>query len=51
MADYLDNALGEVVEALKEKESGSFWANTLLVFHSDNGGEILAAGTCGGNNW
>ena len=26
-------------------------APALVVFHADNGGEILGAGVCGGNNW
>ena len=48
MANYLDDQLGEIVDALKRR---GMWSNTLLTFHSDNGGEILGAGTCGGNNW
>lgn len=27
------------------------WENSLVVFHSDNGGEIIFKGICGGNNW
>ena len=27
------------------------WNDSLVVFHSDNGGEIMAKGICGGNNW
>ena len=27
------------------------WDNSLVVFHSDNGGEIIFKGICGGNNW
>ena len=32
-------------------EQGGLWENALLVLHADNGGEIMGAGTCGGNNW
>ena len=48
MTSYLDNDVGRVVSALK---SLKFWDNTLVVFHADNGGEIMGAGICGGNNW
>ena len=48
MANYLDDQVGTVVTALQAK---GMWEKTLFTFHSDNGGEIMAAGTCGGNNW
>ena len=40
--------LGRVVAAM---EQGGLWENALVVLHADNGGEIMGAGTCGGNNW
>jgi len=48
MSNYMDEQLGEVIALLKQRE---IWDNALVVFHSDNGGEIMAAGICGGNNW
>lgn len=48
MTAYLDNDVGRVASALK---SLGFWDNTLVIFHADNGGEIMGAGICGGNNW
>ena len=48
MVAYLDDAVGKVVGTLK---STGLWEDTLVVFHADNGGEILGAGVCGGNNW
>lgn len=53
MASLLDHEVARVVAALHERSSpsGLMWDSTLLVFHSDNGGEILFAGLCGGNNW
>ena len=48
MVKYLDDKVGDVVNALK---INGLWNNTLLVFHSDNGGEIMGAGVCGGNNF
>eukprot|EP00039_Didymoeca_costata_P004959 m.77237 g.77237 ORF g.77237 m.77237 type:complete len:548 (-) comp12611_c0_seq1:71-1714(-) len=48
MGNYLDEAVLNVTTALKQ---GNLWNTTLFVFHSDNGGEILGAGVCGGNNW
>jgi len=48
MVNYMDDELAQVVDLLK---STGMWENTLFVFHSDNGGEIMAAGICGGNNW
>ena len=37
----LDDAVRTVVDAMKRNE---FWENTLLVFHSDNGGNLGASG-------
>ena len=48
MTAYLDHELGRVVDLLQTR---GMWNDTLLVFHADNGGEIMAAGICGGNNW
>ena len=48
MVAYLDNDVGRVVAELKNR---GYWENTLVIFHADNGGEILGAGICGGNNW
>ena len=38
MVSYLDDEVGQVVKLLKKLD---MWKNTLLVFHSDNGGEII----------
>ena len=46
--NMLDDLVGQVVDGL---EAAGLWDNSLLVFHSDNGGEILGGGLCGGNNW
>ncbi|CAK0827737.1 unnamed protein product [Prorocentrum cordatum] len=48
MVNYMDDVVGEVVALLKTR---GLWANALVVFHSDNGGEIIFDGVCGGNNW
>ena len=48
MANYMDEAVGVVVDALSRR---GMFENSLLVFHSDNGGEILGGGICGGNNY
>eukprot|EP00041_Stephanoeca_diplocostata_P016857 m.334494 g.334494 ORF g.334494 m.334494 type:complete len:565 (+) comp20507_c1_seq2:254-1948(+) len=48
MGNYMDSDIGRVVAALKARQ---MWENSLVVFHSDNGGEIMGAGICGGNNW
>jgi arylsulfatase B len=47
MVHLLDINVGAIVDTLKRT---GMWNNTLLVFHSDNGGEIMAQ-LCGGNNW
>mmetsp|Transcript_22344 Transcript_22344/g.51800 ORF Transcript_22344/g.51800 Transcript_22344/m.51800 type:complete len:569 (+) Transcript_22344:28-1734(+) len=48
MVNYMDDELGDVINLLKERE---MWNNSVVVWHSDNGGEIMGAGICGGNNW
>ena len=48
MTNYVDDEIRDITLLLKER---NMWNNTLLVFHSDNGGEIMAAGICGGNNY
>ena len=48
MGSYLDEQVGALVGALEKR---GMWASTLFVFHADNGGEIMGAGICGGNNW
>jgi arylsulfatase I/J len=47
MVGFLDDAVGEVVDALRSHE---LWDNTLLVFVSDNGGPVYLNGTSGANN-
>lgn len=48
MVNYMDEELGEVIALLKER---GIWDNAVVVFHSDNGGEIIFDAQCGGNNW
>ena len=48
MVHYLDREIGTVVSSMKQ---GELWQESLVVIHADNGGEIMGAGTCGGNNW
>ena len=38
-------------KVVAEVRALGLWENTLWVLHSDNGGEIMGAGLCGGNNW
>ena len=47
MVYQLDINVGAIVQTLQET---GLWDNALVVFHSDNGGEIMAQ-LCGGNNW
>merc|ERR1711988_830911 len=44
----MDDEVGEIVALLKTR---GMWDDSLVVFHSDNGGEIIFDGVCGGNNW
>nr|XP_054769262.1 arylsulfatase J-like [Lytechinus pictus] len=44
MMSCLDEAIGKVIQTLKQRE---LWDNTVLIFSTDNGGEVAA----GGNNW
>jgi arylsulfatase B len=46
MGNMLDAQVGAVVAALRD---ANLWEDTLVVFHSDNGGELIFE--CGGNNW
>ena len=48
MTNFVDGMVGTVVDELKALK---LWEETLVVFHADNGGEIMLAGKCGGNNW
>ena len=48
MVHYLDREIGTVVSTIKQR---NLWQESLIVLHADNGGEIMGAGTCGGNNW
>ena len=48
MVNYMDDEVGRVVHAL---ERNHMLDNAVVTFHADNGGEIMGAGLCGGNNW
>lgn len=48
MVHYVDVVIERIVDRLKGRK---LWENALVVIHSDNGGEIMFAGICGGNNW
>jgi len=48
MVAYMDDEVGRVSGALRDR---GMFDSSLLVFHADNGGEIMGAGICGGNNW
>ena len=45
LIEHMDDGVGRVVQALKDQGQ---YENTLLVFTSDNGGELRAGGTVGG---
>jgi arylsulfatase B len=47
MASTLDDYVGRVEEVLRRT---GLWEDALVVFHSDNGGEIMTQ-FCGGNNY
>jgi arylsulfatase B len=49
MVSYMDDEVGRVVDALARNHG--MLNDTVITFHADNGGEILGAGLCGGNNW
>jgi len=46
MISAVDDSIGIITNALKQKDGGAFWANTLVIFSSDNGGPADHA-----NNW
>ena len=48
MVNYLDDLVGRVVTALKNK---GMWDNLLILSTADNGGPIYANGSAGANNW
>lgn len=47
MVNTVDDYIGEVIDTLK---STQLWNDSLVVIHSDNGGEIMTE-FCGGNNY
>lgn len=47
MVAYIDEAIGKVVVALRDTD---MYANTLIVFASDNGGPVYLNGSAGANN-
>jgi arylsulfatase I/J len=53
MVSYMDDSVGLIIDSIQANSDSSsvFWDNTLVVLHSDNGGEIIFVGTCGGNNY
>jgi len=48
MTNLVDQYVGQVVSTLRATD---MWNNTLLVFHGDNGGEIIFGESCAGNNF
>lgn len=48
MVNFADEAIGNVTSLLKSK---GMWDETVVVFSSDNGGPIYAAGGAGANNY
>ena len=48
MGNLMDENVGKVIDLLKKR---GIYDNALIVFHADNGGEIMGGGLCGGNNF
>jgi len=48
MVNFADEAIGNLTSLLKSK---GMWDETVVVFSSDNGGPIYAAGSAGANNY
>lgn len=48
MTNLVDQYVGQVVSTLRNT---GLWDNTVLVFHGDNGGEIIFGESCAGNNY